>query len=148
MKTNLTVVKSPKQVDVLNWFQSTRQHIAEADLARFEMLYSLFYSKPAQNMEAMVLMKALQENFDWKDGEVFSNYNRITSVLVHLGRMVNTAQTPTLLEFAAFSKLLKKLKRETGDDLISEILSDFYNKANLIAFTPYIASPSAASRAA
>lgn len=148
MKSSLTTVKSPKQTNVVEWFETTNKNIENADLSRFEMLYSLFYNKPSGNIEALVTMKALQENFDWKDGEVFKNYNRLTSMLIHLGRMVKKQETPTLFKFATFSKLLKKLKRETGDDLIKEILNDFYNNGNIIAFVPYIATPSAATRAA
>lgn len=148
MKNHLTIVKSPKQTDVVEWFETTNKNMENADLTRFEMLYSLFYNKPSENIQTLVMMKALQENFEWKDGEVFKNYNRLSSVMIHLGRIVEKAKTPTLFEFATFSKLLKKLKRETGDDLIKEILNDFYNKGNLVAFVPYIATPSAATRAA
>lgn len=148
MNTKLTVVKSPKQVDVLAEYEATQKFVEQADLTRFEMLYSLFYQKACSNMKGLVLMKMMQEKFEWKDAEVLSNCHHLRQVQVHLGRIVKKQNKPDLFEFATFSKLLKQLKRETGDDLIKDIQETFNNNTRLIALNRKKAIPQAATKAA
>lgn len=148
METKLTVVKSPRQIDLLGWYEKTQEFIEQADLSRFEMLYSLFYQKDCQNMKGLVLMKMMQENFDWKDAEVFGNCNYLKRVQVHLGRIVDVQKSPDMFEFATFSKLLKLLKRETGDDLIMDTLTTLNTKTGLIALGILKETPKAVYKAA
>lgn len=148
MKTRLTIVKSPKQEDALVCYEKTQKFVEQTNLARFEMLYSLFYQKACSNMKSLVVMKMMQERFGWKDAEVFGNCNLLQQVQVHLGRAVKRQNTPDLFEFATFSKLLKQLKRETGDDLIKDILTSFDNNNQLIAFKTTKAIHQVATKAA